>query len=191
MVGNVGMLDVAVNTWFGADPLYVHMIQAIPVTSITRLLFDKEYVAQEYPFLMKTRNSVEMAWRGYTTCIHAIIDPNKAWDDAQDLVSYELDSALSKSQVLYFVSQLPGFSAPQTTTAATTTTATTKSSDSSTSKTSGGSSSTSSSTSSGGSSSSSSSSSSSCEENTKCSSSGLTGECCPTTQGVFLECCGT
>jgi endo-1,3(4)-beta-glucanase len=178
MVGNVGMLDVAVNTWFGNDPLYVHMIQAIPITSVTRLLFDKSYVEQEYPYLMKSRSSVEMAWRGYTTCIHAIIDPNQAWEDAQGLVSYELDSALSKSQVLYFISQLPGFTAPPTPTmmtdhTTTTTTATTKTTTSQSSPKK------SSSTTTDG----------SCQSNPVCDSQGLTGECCPTNQNVFLECC--
>jgi hypothetical protein len=181
MVGNVGMLDVAVNTWFGADPLYVHMIQAIPITSITRLLFNKEYVEQEYPYLMEARSSVEMAWRGYTTCIHAIIDPNKAWNDAQDLVSYELDSALSKSQVLYFISQLPGFSAP----VPKTTKSTDRDAQSYNNKVSGGSGSSKSAIAT-----SASTGSSSCEVNPQCASQGLTGECCPTTQGMFLDCCG-
>ena len=109
MIGNVGMLDVAVNTWFGNDPLYVHMINAIPITAATRLLFEKEYVKHEYPFLMNRRDGVEMAWRGYTVSIHSIIDPNKAWEEAHLLVSSQLDAALSKSQVMYFISQQPGF----------------------------------------------------------------------------------
>merc|ERR1712032_450160 len=109
MVGNVGMLDVAANTWFGNDPLYVQMINAIPITAITRLIFDEGYVEYEYPFLMSIQDNVEMAWRGYTVSMHSIIDPNRAWDEAHDLVSNQLDSALSKSQVLYFISQQPGF----------------------------------------------------------------------------------
>ena len=109
MVGNVGMLDVAANTWFGNDPLYVQMINALPITAATRLLFDEDYVKHEYPFLISGRDSVEMAWRGYTVSIHSVIDPNKAWEEARSLISNQLDSALSKSQVLYFISQQPGF----------------------------------------------------------------------------------
>jgi len=41
MVGNVGMMDVTVATWFGIEPLYVHMINFLPVTAITSELFDK------------------------------------------------------------------------------------------------------------------------------------------------------
>lgn len=109
MVGNVGMLDVAVNTWFGNDALYVHMINAIPITAATAVLFNENYVKHEYPYLMKSRSEVEMAWRGYTVSIHAIIDPNKAWEEADSIVSYELDAAISKSQVLYWITTRPGF----------------------------------------------------------------------------------
>ena len=184
MVGNVGMLDVAVNTWFGTDPLYIHMINAIPITAITNVLFDKtSYVQYEYPYLMKTHGgNVEMAWRGYTTAIHAIIDPHKAWKEAQELVSFELDAALSKSQVLYFVSQQPGFN---NTVAASTTKKNRKSDDSADKK-----GATKSSASTADASSSSSSSSSSCESNPGCVSTGLTGKCCPTSENIFLECCG-
>lgn len=109
MVGNVGMLDMTANTWFGNDPLYVHMINAIPITAVSNVLLEEDYVKYEYPFLMNGRQSVEMAWRGYTVSIHSMIDPNKAWEDASALVSHQLDSALSKSEVLYFITQQPGF----------------------------------------------------------------------------------
>ena len=110
MVGNVGMLDVAVSTWFGKEPLYVHMINAIPITAATAVLFNEEYVSREYPYLMSSQESVEMAWKGYTTSIHSIIDADLSWEEAQELDSARLDSALSKTQVLYFISRRPGFS---------------------------------------------------------------------------------
>jgi hypothetical protein len=205
MVGNVGMLDVAANTWFGTDPLYIHMINAIPITAITRILFDEGYVKYEYPFLMSTRNSVEMAWRGYTTCIHAIIDPNKAWEEAQGLVSYELDAALSKSQVFYFISQQPGFGTSPETRSSNVTSSTKGMKVSSSSSSSSSSSKTitattqepsidkSQSSSTNGSSSSStstlSSSSSSCDSHPSCITAGLSGQCCPTSENLFLDCC--
>jgi endo-1,3(4)-beta-glucanase len=172
MVGNVGMLDVAVNTWFGTDPLYIHMINAIPITAVTNLLFGKDYVQYEYPFLMESRSEVEMAWRGYTTCIHSIIDADTAWVEAQDLVSYELDAALSKSQVLYFISQQPGFGdsskTPNRKTFPTNPPNTDKTQPPSTS---------------------SKSSSSTCASHPKCVAAKLYGECCPTSSHVFLDCC--
>jgi endo-1,3(4)-beta-glucanase len=160
MVGNVGMLDVAVNTWFGNDPLYVHMINVIPVTAATGFLFDENYVKHEYPYLMESRSSVEMAWRGYTTSIHAIIDPNAAWKEAQGLVSYQLDSALSKSQVLYWISQRSGFNitaGPGDNTY-----------NHSSPSTDGD---------------------SSCASHPECAATGLTGKCCPTFDGTNLGCC--
>lgn len=167
MVGNVAMLDAAVNTWFGDDLLYVHLINVLPITAATRLLFNEDYLKYEYPYLMSGRSSVEMAWRGYSVSIHAIIDPNQAWEEARGLVSNQLDSALSKSQVYYFISQQPGFNASldlfnqhrdeidsnENTSASTSTT------------------------------------SSSCENNPRCMELNLTGECCPTSENTFLGCC--
>lgn len=164
MVGNVGMMDVAVNTWFGNDALYVHMINAIPITAATAVLFDKNYIEHEYKYLMKNRSGVEMAWRGYTVSIHAIMDPNMAWEEAQDLVSYELDAAISKSQVLYWISSRPGFNA-------------TIELASNTSRYNG--------------SSAGSSSAAACVSHSECKAAGIKGQCCPTVDGTFLGCCGS
>jgi endo-1,3(4)-beta-glucanase len=63
MVGNLGMLDATVSTWFGNNPVYVHMINFMPVTAITRELFDKKYLKDEFNDVIKPLyNSVEMAW---------------------------------------------------------------------------------------------------------------------------------
>jgi endo-1,3(4)-beta-glucanase len=63
MVGNLGMMDATVTTWFGNNPIYVHMINFLPVTAITRRLFDKSYLQREYTDVIKPIfNSVEMAW---------------------------------------------------------------------------------------------------------------------------------
>ena len=160
MVGNVGMLDVAVNTWFGNDPLYVHLINAIPITAATGLLFKESYVQHEYKYLMESRNEVEMAWRGYSESLHAIIDPNQAWRNSDSIVSYELDAAISKSQVLYWIAGRPGFNVtidvPET----------------------------------GPSSSDRDGSSSACSAHAECARVGISGDCCPTTDGTFLGCCG-
>ena len=52
MVGNLGMMDATVSTWFGNNLLYVHMINFMPVTAITRELFNnKSYLKKEYEFL--------------------------------------------------------------------------------------------------------------------------------------------
>lgn len=177
MIGNVGMLDVAAKTWFGTQPLYVHMINAIPLTAITGILFDPKYVQFEYPFLIGSQGIVEMAWRGYTTSIHAIIDPNKAWEEAQSLVSFELDAAVSKTQVLYFISQRPGFNVTRGRSRSSSSSgkdaARTKADPASPASSS---------------SSSTASSPSSCDAHPRCAS--LLGECCPTEKGVSLECCG-
>lgn len=208
MVGNVGMLDVACNTWFGNDPLYVEMINAIPITAATAALFDEEYVSELYSSIEDRTGEVEMAWRGYVVSMHAIIDPNAAWKEAQELVSYELDAALSKSQVLYFISQRTGFNVTATPDESHAEKLQKKQQASCSSypaceklgldglccpSESGGflgccgsdkssSSATSNSTSNDV---------GSCEMNPQCADSGLTGMCCPTAEGIHLGCCKT
>eukprot|EP00957_Ditylum_brightwellii_P101793 7757852-Ditylum_brightwellii.AAC.2 len=98
MVGNLGMMDVTCSTWFGHEPLYVHMINFIPITAITSELFDRTYIEGEYNYLSLRYQEVQMAWRGYVICDEAMVDPNSAWAKASNIYSPELDSALSKSQ---------------------------------------------------------------------------------------------
>ena len=107
MVGNLGGLDVTATTWFGNKPFYVHLINLLPITSITEELFDKNFVMSGQYASIQDSNP-EMAWRGYLVCNHAIVDPKAAWHEATtQLVSYELDSSLSLSQVLYWISTRP------------------------------------------------------------------------------------
>jgi len=107
MVGNLGMLDAICSTWFGTENLYVHMINFLPVTAITRYLFNSEYVKNEYANVISNYLDVEMAWRGYVVSDHALVAPMKAWEEALELKSTELDAGLSKSQVLYFILTSP------------------------------------------------------------------------------------
>ena len=110
MVGVVGMMDVTCSTWFGSQSLYVHMINFMPVTGVTADLFDKDYVEAEYNnIIAPIFPSIEMSWKGYAVSDHAIIDPNVAWNDALELISSQLDSGLSLSQVLYWISTREGF----------------------------------------------------------------------------------
>ena len=108
MVGNLGMTDVTSTTWFGTEVVYVHLINLMPVTAITSDLFDKAFVKEEREVLMNI-DSVEKAWKGYLISNEAIIDPNKAWTEAQSLISSQIDSGSSKSQVLYWISTRQGF----------------------------------------------------------------------------------
>ena len=168
MVGNLGMLDAVCSTWFGTNPLYVHMINFVPLTAATSLLFDVNYVKEEYKnALSKLYDGVEMAWKGYVVADRAIVDPNGAWKDAKKLISYELDAALSLSQLLYFISTRKEFSASSGGSSSGPDNADTSSEPSYPT----------------------SSSSSACEVHSGCVDLGLSGECCPTSGGLTLGCC--
>ena len=168
----------------------------MPVTAITSELFDKGYVKGERSVL-SDNNSVENAWRGYSICNEAIIDPNAAWLEAQDLISTQLDPGLSKSQVLFWVSTREGFSSSTTV----------EVSNSDSDVISGGDADGGSETPEQNDTTSSSSSSKNtdtvpkaassaqatslarCTSHEKCVAEGLLGVCCPTNEGVFLHCC--
>lgn len=108
MIGNLGMLDATCNTWFGNKMLYVHLINVMPITDITQVLFTKEYVKGEYRVLQGYAAGSPMVWRGYLAALRAIINPEAAWKDAQKLESYKIDTALSKSHVLHWIATRPG-----------------------------------------------------------------------------------
>jgi endo-1,3(4)-beta-glucanase len=174
MVGNLGMLDAVASTWFGTESLYVHMINEIPVTAVTGQLFTKLYVEQEYENILRPLGEVEMAWQGYLVCNHAIVDPGMAWDEAQNLFSPELDSALSKSQVLYWIATRPDFVAPTKSfvsgspapPSASAASLPEKSESRGQNRN-----------------------SSLCLAHSACSRAGLRGACCPTAEGTRLDCC--
>ena len=106
-----------------------------------------------------------MAWKGYVVCDRALVNPTAAWEDALNLRSYELDQAISQSQVLYFASTKSGFVAPETPARQP---EEKKSGADSTASSLG---------------------KPSCAENKACAALGLTGNCCPASSGAFLGCC--
>jgi hypothetical protein len=169
MVGNLGMLDAVCTTWFGTQSLYVHMINLIPVTAITGELFDRKYVTQEYHHVLEPLKEVEMAWKGFVVADHAIIDAQSSWEEVQEIDSRRLDSGLSKSQLLYWISTRSGFNATKATKVP-------LARDDGDSSKGGGSPGKS-----GG---------ETCNSHPVCAKAGLVGECCPTPEGFSLACCG-
>jgi Glycosyl hydrolase family 81 C-terminal domain len=111
MVGNLGMLDAVCSTYFAKELFYVHLINVIPVTAITAEVFDKDYVTEQYKNVIAVAE-IPSAWQGYAVCNEAMSDPNIAWGKAVTMLSSQMDSGLSKSQVLYFISSLPDFQPP-------------------------------------------------------------------------------
>ena len=159
MVGNLGMLDVTSSTWFGSNPIYSQLINVLPATSITRELFGRAYVEKEYTNAIQHAD-IPNPWKGYATCLHALVDPSEAWVEAQFLSSAALDPGISKSQVMYFITQLDGFHSDPTNSTAWND----DDDDAQSSLT-------------------------SCQANEGCRDANLTGICCPTPNGIMLQCC--
>lgn len=175
MIGNLGMTDATCTTWFGTENIYVHLINFMPVTAITAELFDKGYVKGERSVL-GSNDSVENAWKGYSICNEAILDPNNAWIESERLISNLLDSGLSKSQVLFWVSTREGFSSRTTVEVSPKSDVNVVQDQQASTKSTG---------------------SkrgdlnflSSCSSHEKCVVDSLEGSCCPTNEGIFLRCC--
>lgn len=116
-----------------------------------------------------------MAWKGYVVSDRAMVNPSAAWEDALKLRSYELDQAISQSQVLYFAGTMDGFKPPKSSSSeeeeeikpgTSTSTSGSKIHGESTSE------------------------SAACDQHPKCAELELMGNCCPASNGVFLGCCG-
>lgn len=108
MVGNMGMLDAIKSTWFGTNELYIHLINFIPVTTITGALFRPNFVSKEVANILSKLGEVEIAWKGYSVANQAIVDPNSAWASATEILSRVLDTAISKTQVLFWIATRDG-----------------------------------------------------------------------------------
>lgn len=188
MVGVLGMFDAVCSTWFGTENLYVHMINFLPVTAVTRYLFNTEYATKEYANVISAYPNAEMAWRGYVVSDHALVSPMKAWKEALKLKSAQLDAGLSKTQALYFILTSPlGFDLSALPRASSSSNGGSGSSsipgdatDSATGTESG---------SSPSGSSSSAAEDADCASHQACAATGLTGLCCPTSGGNDLFCC--
>jgi len=153
MVGNVGMMDAICSTWFGTNPLYVHLINFLPISSATRVLFQRDFAKDEYEHLVASHREVEMSWKGYLVALHAISDPNAAWSEALELQSSQLDTGTSKSAILFWALTQGHWTESSHVPHANTTLNT----------------------------------SSDCAQHNRCK--GLSGQCCPSSAGVFLSCC--
>lgn len=159
-VGNLGMLDAVCSTWFGTNPLYVHMINFLPVTSATGELFNKSYTVVEDTEVLDLMQEVDLAWRGYVVANQAISDPNAAWSRATGLNSGVLDTAISKTELLYWIATRSGFDATQPPPDDAETDDAPDQNQTS-----------------------------SCSSRSACVHAGLVGLCCPTATGIFLNCC--
>jgi endoglucanase Acf2 len=169
MVGNVGMLDAKCTTWFGISSLYVHMINLIPVTAITGELFGEAYASLEYNKILKPLGTIEAAWNGFVIADRAISDPIGAWNEAQSVVSESLDAGLSKTQLLYWIATRRGFNLSSANSTLITTVNNSGSEDTSQKALKA--------------------TTAACSNAPVCVTFGLQGDCCPTNNNVFLECC--
>lgn len=101
-------------------------------------------------------------------CDRAMVDASHAWEDALKLRSFELDQAISQSQVLFFAATMEDFQ-PPTSEAESSVTDDSKQDESKGDTES----------------------SSFCSANPGCATLGLVGNCCPNTGGMQLGCCSS
>lgn len=180
MVGVVGATEVVASTWFGSSVEFVHCINMIPITPITEDLLPKEFVEEEFPALARAlrrwEDPIAVQWRGFVVQDMAILDARSAWnmtlrlaDDPTDAV----DSGNSYANMLDWAATRPDFAESRgtlwslfvnTSTSTRTPSALPSAEDDApTSPT--------------------------CADHPGCAALALIGDCCPTPNGLSLECC--
>jgi len=101
VVGILWSTKVDYATWFGGNIEFIHCIQMLPFVPISEELLRKEWITEEYPVLVEAFNTASEEWRGYIIMAHAVIDPQAAWDEAQELTIF--DDGNTKSNTYYWI----------------------------------------------------------------------------------------
>merc|ERR1712165_245347 len=93
VVGILWSTKVDYATWFGGNVEFIHCIQMLPFTPISEELLPRSWIQEEYQILQQAYSRpdppLSEGWKGYVIMAHAIIDPEEAWSEAQQLSSYD------------------------------------------------------------------------------------------------------
>jgi len=119
IVAVVGAGDLSAHVWFGANPAFAHLVNALPFTPLTEHLLLAPYVFRAVEQVGKALNSKtnELAtWRSLDIQLAAIVDPDAAMhtvlslaftDDDQLRNAPPLDTTQSLGSLLYWVTTRP------------------------------------------------------------------------------------
>jgi len=113
--GAVGVLwasKVDYATFFGNNVAYIHGIQYMPITPYSEEVLRSNWIQEDYPISSQGIQIGADDWNGFIYCAHAVIAPSTAWNEVQNLQSY--DSGNSKTNVLHWVATRPGFTSKRT-----------------------------------------------------------------------------
>lgn len=106
MSGQIACTKVQYSTWFGPKPEHMHLINMIPFTPASNLFLKRRYIAEEYQVLLdqalrRPNYSVEELWKGYAILALALLDPSAAWDQLQQIQTF--DDGNSRTSSLYWI----------------------------------------------------------------------------------------
>lgn len=105
MVGIVSSTDVNVATWFGWQAYFVHGINVLPVTPATEDLLPPAYVRDQLEQLLPLWDETPAEWRAFTTAARAIVDPDAAAKDLEQIDSF--DDGNSRTNMLHWIATRP------------------------------------------------------------------------------------
>ncbi|XP_049848787.1 uncharacterized protein LOC126316737 [Schistocerca gregaria] len=104
-VGVLWCSKVDYATWFGANTEYIHEIQMLPFTPVSKVLIPYNWIASEYPVLKlslkRPSPPIEEAWKGYVFITQSFINKGSAWQNALELKSFHMGN--SKANTLYMI----------------------------------------------------------------------------------------
>ena len=177
MLGIVSSTALTSKTWFGDKPQYRHGINVMPITAVTPYLVGEDWASKEWKVLKSKFDGFEDEWKSILTPIVALHDPVAAREKAGDIKT--ADAGTSLGLVSWFIESMGGEPLPDPVESP------------ETQENSGDD-------------------SAKCEKFGKvsdakrnelihykltastcsqCGDAGLTGYCCPTLEGLMLECC--
>jgi endo-1,3(4)-beta-glucanase len=89
-------------TWFGSNVEYLFGIQMMPVTPVTELLLDEEWLRQSLPaWEAAMRGRAVPEWRGILIMGFALLDPAAAWRAALGLTRW--DNGNTRTNELWWI----------------------------------------------------------------------------------------
>lgn len=105
VVGILWSMKVEYATFFGNAPELIHGIQMLPFTPISEELLSRSWIREGYTVHSSKLDLAAESWRGFAYMALAVNDPEEAWDQVQQLDSF--DGGNSRANALYWVATRP------------------------------------------------------------------------------------
>lgn len=89
-----------------AGKVFIHGINMLPFTPFSEQYLTADWVVEEYPVVFASITpQITDEWKGFLWGDHAVIEPNKAWEQIRNLNTF--DGGNTRSNLMYFAATRP------------------------------------------------------------------------------------